>query len=77
MLPSELIPCVSMVKRWKELERKGSDLKVPTIGDPDSCLPSQGENRNFLKGKLKEIEASSDFSEEKMLGLGLLCRGPC
>jgi hypothetical protein len=73
------IPCVNMVKSWKERERKCSDLKVPTIDDPEIlCLPGgQGENRNFLKGKRKEIEASSDFSEEKILGLDLLCMGPC
>lgn len=71
------IPCVNMVISRKEQERKYSDLKVPTIDGPDSCLPGQGENRNFLKGKLEEIEASSDFSEEKSLGLGLLCMALC
>lgn len=37
------VACVNMVKHWKEQERKCSDLKVPTLEDPDSCLLGQGE----------------------------------
>lgn len=71
------IPCVNIVKSWKEQGRKCCDLKVPTIEDPDSCFPGQRQNRNFLKEKLEEIEASTDFSGEKPLSLHLLGMDAC